>query len=244
MITDDHKSIGKSGMHSSLPVEGETVWSKAALTSGLADPDAPKRRVGKTKTQTNKRVKPYDAASRHNSLSPIPVQALTPSPNEYVTPVPEDTSVDLFSPCISQPLSPAAMISSPVTPAPPTSFIPPSVAPHPMPFVFFDSTSLQPTTSLSVPKIHRLIPSSGPTHGGIEVTVLGENFHPAVQLNCVFGDVSASSTQRWSDNTLLCVLPPRATPGMVAVWFEGIDKTREVSPPPLFTYTDESERGL
>lgn len=113
-----------------------------------------------------------------------------------------------------------------------------------MSFLFFDPTSPQALASLPVPKIHRLIPSSGPTYGGIEVTVLGENFHPAVQLNCVFGDTMASSTQRWSDNTLLCVLPPRASPGVVAVWFEGIEKTREVSPPPLFTYTDESDRTL
>ncbi|KAI6157802.1 hypothetical protein BKA82DRAFT_996145 [Pisolithus tinctorius] len=136
-------------------------------------------------------------------------------------------------------------VSSPIPPAPPpTHFFPPLVPPQPMSFLFFDPTSPQTLASLPVPKIHRLIPSSGPTYGGIEVTVLGENFHPAVQLNCVFGDTMASSTQRWSDNTLLCVLPPRASPGVVAVWFEGIEKTREVSPPPLFTYTDESDRTL
>ncbi|KAI6131684.1 hypothetical protein EDD16DRAFT_1537987 [Pisolithus croceorrhizus] len=144
-----------------------------------------------------------------------------------------------------QAISSTDTVSSPITSAPPsTHFFPPLVPPEPMSFLFFDSTSPQTLTSLPVPKIHRLIPSSGPTHGGIEVTVLGENFHPAVQLNCIFGDALASSTQRWSDNTLLCVLPPRATPGVVAVWFEGIEKTREVSPPPLFTYTDESDRTL
>jgi hypothetical protein len=76
------------------------------------------------------------------------------------------------------------------------------------------------------------------------VTILGENFHPVTQLNCVFGDIAASSTQRWSDNTLVCVLPPRATPGVVAVWFEGFEKPNDLSLPSLFTYTDESDRAL
>lgn len=96
-----------------------------------------------------------------------------------------------------------------------------------------------------IPTIHRLIPNAGPTHGGIEVTVLGANFHPSVPLNCVFGDVPASSTQRWSDNALVCVLPPRATAGVVSVWFEGFPKTEDQGPPPtLFTYSDESDRAL
>lgn len=101
-----------------------------------------------------------------------------------------------------------------------------------------------PMTTLPPPKIHRLIPSSGPTYGGIEVTVLGANFHPAMQLNCVFGDVSSSSTQRWSDNTLVCLLPPTTSPGVVAVWFEGIQKEEDGSPPSLFAYTDETDRAL
>jgi len=247
MITDDHKSTMKSGMHPGLPGEGETVWSKAASIDELVYSDAPKRTAGKTKSQTNKRIKPYDIASRNNSLSPAPLQATFTPTNEHVAPPALDgISVNPFSPCnrhSAQSISPVDTISSSVTPAPSTNFIPSLVHPHPMPFIFFDSTSPQPT-SLSVPKIHRLIPSSGPTHGGIEVTILGENFHPTVQLTCIFGDVVASSTQRWSDNTLLCVLPPRATSGVVAVWFEGIDKSREVSPPPLFTYTDESDRAL
>lgn len=141
--------------------------------------------------------------------------------------------------------SPSDMFSpnaSPVTQ--PSQLLATLVPPQPMPFLFFNPSSPPPVTSLPLPKIHRLIPSSGPTHGGIEVTVLGENFHPAIQFNCVFGDVVASSTQRWSDNTLLCVLPPRSAPGVVAVWFEGLDETKNSILPSLFTYTDESDRAL
>ncbi|KAF8973065.1 hypothetical protein BDZ97DRAFT_1779170 [Flammula alnicola] len=121
-----------------------------------------------------------------------------------------------------------------------------STLPHPMSFMFFDPNQAAQPMQMQLPTIHRLIPNTGPTLGGIEVTVLGANFHPTVQLNCVFGGVSASSTQRWSDNTLVCVLPPRATPGVVAVWFDGFPKTDEQmnSPPSLFTYSDESDRTL
>ncbi|EJD03106.1 uncharacterized protein FOMMEDRAFT_20270 [Fomitiporia mediterranea MF3/22] len=112
----------------------------------------------------------------------------------------------------------------------------------------FNYTMLHPSPdqippSLPAPKIHRLIPSSGPTFGGIEVTVLGSNFHPSVLHNCVFGDVVASSTTRWSENTLVCVLPPRATAGVVPVTLEGL-KMDTNGPPALFTYVDDTDRTL
>ncbi|KAF9263388.1 hypothetical protein L218DRAFT_1077364 [Marasmius fiardii PR-910] len=100
------------------------------------------------------------------------------------------------------------------------------------------------------PMIHRLIPSCGPTHGGIEVTVLGANFHATLvnELTCVFGGVEATSTTRWSDNALVCVLPPRAQPGVVEVEVRvrGGDKPRDTQgqQPTLFTYSDESDRAL
>ncbi|KAG7098831.1 hypothetical protein E1B28_000735 [Marasmius oreades] len=100
------------------------------------------------------------------------------------------------------------------------------------------------------PVIHRLIPSCGPTHGGIEVTVLGANFHMALvnELTCVFGGVEATSTTRWSDNALVCVLPPRAQPGVVEVEVRvGGEEKREDAQgqqPTLFTYSDESDRAL
>jgi len=95
------------------------------------------------------------------------------------------------------------------------------------------------------PQIHRLIPASGPTHGGIEVTVLGINFLPTHR--CVFGD-TAASTQMWSDSTLVCVLPPSATPGPVVVSFEGVALAVGGAPDgrglQLFNYLDNSDRAL
>ena len=103
------------------------------------------------------------------------------------------------------------------------------------------------------PQIHRLIPSSGPTHGGVEVTVLGANFLPTHR--CVFGDAVATSTQMWSENTLVCLLPPSAAPGPVVVSFEGIPLnvgggvgngagSGEGGNLPLFNYLDNSDRAL
>lgn len=117
-----------------------------------------------------------------------------------------------------------------------------SLASSPLPFMFFPEPPSM--TPIPQPRIHRLIPSSGPIIGGIEVTVLGSNFHPSLQLDCIFGDIVASSTQRWSDNTLVCILPPRSTSGVVAVWFSGMQKEEDGTPPCLFTYTDESDRAL
>ncbi|EDR11860.1 uncharacterized protein LACBIDRAFT_313737 [Laccaria bicolor S238N-H82] len=141
--------------------------------------------------------------------------------------------------------------SRPVPHAPPPHSLPLHIPPmmmstqsHAMPYMFFDRN--QQPMQMQIPTIHRLVPNMGPTHGGTEVTVLGANFHPSIQLNCIFGDAVASSTQRWSDNTLVCVLPPRAMPGVVAVWFDGFPKTDDQpnSPPSLFTYSDESDRAL
>ena len=153
----------------------------------------------------------------------------TSSPDSLVTPL--DQSSDVYMPEANFSLSDTL----------PHSFGQPSLS-NSMSFLFFDRQGIP----VQNPTIHRLIPNMGPTHGGMEVTVLGANFHPSLQLNCVFGDVTASSTQRWSDNTLVCVLPPRATPGVVAVWFEGVGKTEDQlnAPPSLFTYSDESDRAL
>ncbi|KAF8623081.1 hypothetical protein AX15_006495 [Amanita polypyramis BW_CC] len=118
------------------------------------------------------------------------------------------------------------------------------VIPHPMPLMFFDTIgALRPVASCA-PTIHRLIPNTGPTHGGIEVTVLGANFHAAEQLNCMFGGIPASSTQRWSDNALVCILPPRNVPGVVAVWIDKYQDEQTNAATSLFTYSDETDRTL
>lgn len=93
------------------------------------------------------------------------------------------------------------------------------------------------------PRISRLIPGEGPVHGGIEVTVLGENF--VRDLVCVFGDSAAVPTHFWSSNTLVCILPPSANPGPVVVGIKGVPLTVEQGTGlQLFTYKDDSDRSL
>ena len=93
------------------------------------------------------------------------------------------------------------------------------------------------------PRISRLIPGEGPVHGGIEVTVLGENF--VRDLICVFGDSPAMTTHFWSSNTLICILPPSANPGPVVVGIKGLPlSVEEGNSLQLFTYKDDSDRSL
>lgn len=100
-----------------------------------------------------------------------------------------------------------------------------------------------PRPLVTPPRISRLIPGEGPIHGGIEVTVLGENF--VRDLICVFGDSPAMSTHYWSSNTLICILPPSANPGPVVVGIKGLPLTvDDGNGLQLFTYKDDSDRSL
>ena len=90
----------------------------------------------------------------------------------------------------------------------------------PAPMTIFDAithneTSVDRSARQTPPKVTRLIPAEGPTAGGIEVTILGENFVDGI--TCVFGDTAAISTKVWASNTLVCMLPPAASPGPVIV---------------------------
>ncbi|KAF9051092.1 hypothetical protein BDZ89DRAFT_524536 [Hymenopellis radicata] len=164
------------------------------------------------------------------------------SPDCLMTPADHSMDVSMTSAATESDFSVPSPDAAPLTPPP---VVMPS-HPNPLPFLFFDPNIACQPVPPPLPTIHRLVPNCGPTHGGIEVTILGANFHPAMTLNCIFGDIAASSTQRWSDNTLVCVLPPRAGAGVVPVWIDGFPKIEETDgvPSPLFTYSDESDRAL
>lgn len=136
--------------------------------------------------------------------------------------------------------------------APPVSSIPSFAIPATEPLQSLTSTwafqqALQQqqqeiAASMPPPRINRLIPGEGPVSGGIEVTILGENF--VRDLTCLFGDSGAVSTHFWSTNTLVCVLPPSANPGPVFVGIKGVLHNPEQGGLPLFTYKDNSDRNL
>lgn len=95
------------------------------------------------------------------------------------------------------------------------------------------------------PKIDRLIPAQGPMHGGIEITLLGSNFRPDMNVHALFGNSMAAETQFWSNNVLICKLPPSQRPGPVTVMLTGVpDEAQSPSPSSIFTYTDDGDRDL
>lgn len=107
------------------------------------------------------------------------------------------------------------------------------------------TTPLPPPQTAPLPVITKLIPSEGPSTGGIEVTVLGENF--ADGITCFFGDAPSALTRVWASSTLVCILPPSTYSGTVSVSLRhnGVP----IAPPPgtapqLFTYVDSTDRAL
>ena len=126
------------------------------------------------------------------------------------------------------------------------SFAIPATEPIPTSFTPSWAIAQQPEQLLPPalpPRITHLIPGEGPVHGGIEVTVLGENF--VQDLTCVFGDNAAVPTHFWSSSTLVAVLPPSANPGPVVVSIKGVPLTVEPGNGlQLFTYKDDSDRSL
>jgi hypothetical protein len=126
----------------------------------------------------------------------------------------------------------------------------PQPAPNPtvqsllQPPIFDTALASRPPDGPPRPKITRLVPMEGPTHGGIEVTVLGENFYPG--MVCAFGAFQALTVQTYGPTTIVCVLPPSPNPGPVPVHV--LDPNGQPQPwnqPPIcFTYQDATDRKL
>ncbi|KAJ9094687.1 hypothetical protein QFC21_005844 [Naganishia friedmannii] len=109
---------------------------------------------------------------------------------------------------------------------------------------FDTAASSRPPNGPPRPKITRLVPMEGPTHGGIEVTVLGENFYPG--MVCAFGAFNALTVQTYGPTTIVCVLPPSPNPGAVPVHvLEPNGQPQPWDQPPIcFTYQDATDRKL
>jgi hypothetical protein len=100
------------------------------------------------------------------------------------------------------------------------------------------------------PTIHKMIPSEGPKAGGVEVTCLGSGFCQGLEV--MFGDNKATTTTFWGETSLVCLLPPSAVAGPVAVTFKH-QHQQQMQPYPtppilkqqiLFTYVDDDESQL
>lgn len=94
-----------------------------------------------------------------------------------------------------------------------------------------------------VPTIRKIIPAQGSIRGGIEVTLLGSNFKPGLEVK--FGSNISLATQCWSDSTIVTYLPPAPQAGPVLVTFDSSDIAANNSVPhQIFTYTDDTDKQL
>jgi len=99
-------------------------------------------------------------------------------------------------------------------------------------------------------RISKLVPNEGPVEGGIEITILGDNFDREMRVEfegCSGGPVRP---EFWSANTLVCILPPSAGPGPCAVALVDGDQAAPQldltpnSPGSLFRYVSTADQRL
>ncbi|KAF9355536.1 hypothetical protein BGX34_010415 [Mortierella sp. NVP85] len=81
-------------------------------------------------------------------------------------------------------------------------------------FATAPSNRVGPCHSVS-PRIQKVIPAKGSMEGGAEVTLLGRGFFPGMVPT--FDGVPALNVQFFGPDTIICRLPPRASPGVVLV---------------------------
>ena len=97
------------------------------------------------------------------------------------------------------------------------------------------------------PTITKMVPTEGPTTGGIEVTILGQGFTSGITAQ--FGEVAAIPTECYSPSTLVCLLPPSPTPGPVLVTLKDafgrpLGESLRIEQQQLFTYVNTTDRAL
>ena len=84
------------------------------------------------------------------------------------------------------------------------------------------TNSLHSVNATSIPQqspvILNLNPAEGPIAGGTQVTCLGTGFSQGLEV--MFGDARATTTTYWGENALVCLVPPAAQAGTVAVTFK------------------------
>ncbi|EKX40409.1 hypothetical protein GUITHDRAFT_113438 [Guillardia theta CCMP2712] len=73
---------------------------------------------------------------------------------------------------------------------------------------------------LGEPRINKLIPSSGPVKGGMQLTVVGEHLGDQADVmlvTCVFEDIGMSQARVLSSTRVICVTPAHDIPSIVQV---------------------------
>lgn len=122
----------------------------------------------------------------------------------------------------------------------------PSEIESPQPLSLFP-VSTGNTQPAITPIITKMVPTEGPTTGGIEVTILGQGFTSGITAQ--FGEVTAIPTECYSPSTLVCLLPPSPTPGPVFVTLKDafgrpLSESLRIEQQQLFTYVNATDRAL
>lgn len=239
-------ALGLGGLEDAFMAESTPQNASGMVTPATSyiSSDEPRRSLSIDPLQTQQQPlqQVNGALDWRGSLSSPPLSPGSTAPSE---------SLQSFFSGFPSP-NPSLLECAPVSTGPPPPQIPSFAIPATEPI----PTSLTPSWALNQqpeqltppavapPRISRIIPAEGPVHGGVEVTVLGENF--VRDLTCVFGDSAAVPTHFWSANTLVCVLPPSPNPGPVVVSIKGVPLTVEpgMGGLQLFTYRDDSDRSL
>jgi hypothetical protein len=108
------------------------------------------------------------------------------------------------------------------------------------------SAPVSPTTVVSpnhpiIPTLDRIVPPQGPITGGIEITIVGENFH--LGLTLMFGNRAATNVC-CNSNSIICILPPAEHNGPVVVSFKEHPLIRASPVPPLFNYFESANQNI
>ncbi|WFD19927.1 hypothetical protein MCAP1_002169 [Malassezia caprae] len=244
MIMDDHKSTSQYAQSS-------RISDSRQKQNSSEDASLSPRSVDGT-FRTRERPKPYDdpnsarrRARTHHDMSQSP---LDPSRMSFVMKGSQPFSGVDASPSRHSldPLSPSSLGQSTLGTMPdPSSLLTSNMDQllAPLPDMVMQAAE---SSVVTAPRINKLVPAEGPTTGGIEVTVLGENFTEGI--HCVFGDTPSTDTRVWSSTTLVCILPPSSRPGPVIVSLQGSPDVHSASqdsqPLQLFTYIDSTDRAL
>ena len=232
--------------------------------SGPSDAMSQHHQLQQEQERQQHQLQQQQLQQQHLQFQQLQQQALFPDAfnqaNSTVTPCPltrrTSTSGGVGPVRRRRPPTAANPLAAPVTQAPLTtsahansmSSSPTMLPPTSMPAILGMSSGLSLIPpGFIVPKMTRLIPSTGPCFGGIEITVLGANFYAG--LTAMFDSTPALPTQFWSPNTLICILPPRIQPGTTVVTFKEhpsitLPQSGDMTEMMLFTYVDESDKAL
>ncbi|KAI8374611.1 uncharacterized protein BYT42DRAFT_413217 [Radiomyces spectabilis] len=237
MITDDHKNTKQRSAGRKRPRSDDYEVSTPA--------DSRRGSVSPKQTKQEQPVNTLSIAEAAELASMLPTPSEENAPTLFA-PMASSTSTPTVNPPLNEIFQRAIQSDEPL----PQLFATESENTEIWPFNRRRRTTRTFPTGISgvsglpielPPQLERLVPSQGPTYGGVEVTVLGSGFYRG--LTCLFGEHPAT-TVYWNPNTLVCVLPPAAHPGPVVVSFKEHPLVIEGQDVALFTYYDASDQAL